>query len=97
MRLSKTFQVDQVGEDINIFVMLMFMLICCVPGFYIGYLSIDDTEQVRGWSAFLQTLGMLGGIFLAVIGMILGFIFWAFFEEYCRKRKGLPALLVKIP
>jgi hypothetical protein len=88
---SARIKVEQVGEDLNIFGFLSFMMICGVPGFWLAILSVDNTEQVHGWLAFLYALGVFGGIAVALVGFVLGAILWFMLEDYFRKAKGLTA------
>jgi hypothetical protein len=88
---SARIKAEQVGEDLNIFGFLSFMMICGVPGFWLAIMSLDNTEQVHGWLAFIYALGLFGGFAVALVGFVVGAILWFMLEDYFRKAKGLTA------
>jgi len=71
-------QVDQTGSGLAITGFLATGMLGGVPGFALATLADPDAS---GWRALLSTVGMLGGVVLAIVGMLAGMMFWFVLEH----------------
>lgn len=82
---SARIEVAQTASGLSIIGLLAMGMLGGVPGFALAVL-VD--KEATGWRALASALGSLGGIVLAIVGMLAGMVFWFLLEHRWQARRG---------
>lgn len=75
-RFAGRIQVDQTASGLALSGFLATGMLGGVPDFTLGALALGVDPDATGWCALVSTLGMLGGMVLAIVGMFAGMLYW---------------------
>lgn len=80
-RFAGRIQVDQTASGLALSGFLATGMLGGVPDFTLGALALGADPDATGWCALVSTLGMLGGLVLAIVGMFAGMLYWFVHEQ----------------
>lgn len=80
-RFAGRIQVDQTASGLALSGFLATGLLGALPGVSLGVLALAADPDATGWRALVSTVGMLGGMALAIVGMFAGMMYWFVLEQ----------------